>query len=534
MNLRILKIVYFLMWSIPLAIGQEKAITFDVTAFGAVGDGTTLNRKAIQAAVNACAQKGGTVYFPPGRYLTGSIVLASNVELYIQRGAIILGSTDIKDYQEFLPQLKSYNDAFLRHSMFYAEGKENISVRGEGTIDGQGGSFKVTTKVKPDRYMNRPFVIRFVQCKNVRIENITLQNSAMWMQQYLACEDVFIRGIKVFNHANKNNDMMDIDGCKNVVIADCIGDTDDDGITLKSTSPYRTENVTITNCIVSSHCNAIKTGTESTGGFRNISISNVIVKPSSADSVITGQRNGISGITLATVDGGILDGITISNIRIDGPQVPLFMRLGNRGRKHTESAPTPKVGVFRNVNISDVLATNVGSMGCSISGLPEYYAEGISLSDINIQFAGGGTNADATKEMPENEDHYPEATDWGMLPAYGLYIRHVKGISLNNIELKYGGNDVRPALVADDVIQLNVNALRAQAEVSSPSLFSLSNVQDVMIQSSKSLAPTNTLVTVRGGKSRNVSLIANDATNVENLLQADNATVVKTEGNARR
>jgi polygalacturonase len=520
------------LWLIPALAFTQSINVFDVTKFGAVSDGMTMNTKTIQRAVQACAEKGGTVFFPAGQYLTGSIVLESNVEIYVERGATILGSTNLADYKEFVPKLKSYNDLFLRHSLFYAEGKENISIRGEGTIDGQGAAFKVTTTTKPDRYRNRPYVIRFVECKNITIENVTLQKSAMWMQQYLACENLIVRGIRVFNHSNKNNDMIDIDGCKNVVMADCIGDTDDDAITLKSTSPSVTENVTITNCIVSSHCNAIKTGTESTGGFRNVSISNIIVKPSQADSVITGKRNGISGITLATVDGGILDGITISNIRIDGPEVPMFLRLGNRARKHTENAPTPSVGTFRNVSISDVIATNVGSTGCSISGIPNHFVENVSLSNIRIEFAGGGTAVDATKSMQGNEAEYPEATGWGTLPSYGFYVRHVKGISFNNIELKYRAKDVRPALDVDDVEEMNVNGFRAQVDSSAVALIILKNVTDVIIHSSRSLSPVQTFVTVQG-KSQGVALIANDTRNAKKVFLSEERRSVKAEGNVR-
>ena len=334
---------------------------YNVKDYGAAADGITLDTEAVRKAVADCAVSGGTVLFPAGKYLIGSVKLESNVEIYVQRGALILGSTNINDYEEYTPQLKSYNDYFLKHSLFYAEKAENISIRGEGTIDGQGSDFIITTDKKPDRYKNRPFVIRFVECKNVKVENVTLQNSAMWMQQYLACENLFIKGIKVYNHANKNNDMIDIDGCRNVVMSDCIGDTDDDALTLKSTSERITENVTITNCVLSSHCNAIKMGTESTGGFRNITISNIVVKPSDSPTKIYGQHRGISGITLGMVDGGILEGVTISNIRIDGPQVPIYMRLGNRARKHHDNAPKPGVGIFRDVNISDVIATNIQS-----------------------------------------------------------------------------------------------------------------------------------------------------------------------------
>ena len=279
--------------SLPAATprGDDRTV-FNVRSYGAVGDGSTNDRDALQRAIDSCARTGGTVWFPPGKYLTGSLELYDDVDLYVGRGATILGSTNLRDYREYIPKIPSYNDLFLRHSLLYAEGKHNISLRGEGTIDGQGSAFLVTTKVKPDRYKNRPYVIRFVGCKNVTVQDVTLQNSAMWMQQYLACEDVEIRGIRVYNHANLNNDMIDIDGCRNVVMADCIGDTEDDAITLKSTSPFITENVVITNCVVSSHCNAIKTGTESTGGFRNIAVSNIVIKPSAVTEGRVGHPAG--------------------------------------------------------------------------------------------------------------------------------------------------------------------------------------------------------------------------------------------------
>jgi len=254
------------------SLPAQSGSTYDIRSFGAVGDGITLDTQALQAAIDTCSRRGGTVIVPPGNFLTGSLRLRSNVDLYLAAGAVILGSTELKDYEEHTPAFQSYNDVFLKHSLFYAEQSDHITIRGEGTIDGQGSAFPTTTTVRPDRYRNRPFILRFIQCRFVRIEDVTMKNSAMWMQHYLACDDLLIRGIRVYNHANKNNDMMDIDGCRNVVISDCIGDTDDDAITLKSTSPRITENVVITNCVLSSHCNALKCGTESTGGFRNITV----------------------------------------------------------------------------------------------------------------------------------------------------------------------------------------------------------------------------------------------------------------------
>ncbi len=506
----------------------------NVKEYGAVGDGVVIETPAIQKAIDKSALSGGVVYFPPGKYLTGSIELKSNIEIYISPGATILGSTNIADYREYFPKMKSYNDSFLKHSLFYAEGAENISIRGEGTIDGQGSAFKVTTREKPERYKNRPYIIRFVECKNVKIENITMRNSAMWMQQYLACEDLFIRGIRVYNHANQNNDMMDIDGCRNVVISDCMGDTDDDAITLKSTSFSITENVVITNCVVSSHCNAIKLGTESHGGFRNISISNIVVKPSIDTEPIYGLPKGISGITLGMVDGGILEGVTISNIRIEGTQVPIYMRLGNRARKFYEGQPLPGVGIFKDVSISNVIATDIQSnIGASITGIPGHDIQNISLENITLEFPGGGTAEDALKSVPELEDHYPESTKWGALPSFGLFIRHAQNISLNNIELRLKSDDHRPAILCDDVKQLNIAGLKIGSGVLARNAIIFCGVNEGIIQSSFLYSPVNSFLKIEGERNKNIYLLNNILSNAGKTVDNRSGIKVIQSGNIK-
>lgn len=513
--------------------GMEGSHTFNVRSFGASGDGVTNDRVAIQHAIDSCALRGGSVLFPPGRYLTGSLVLKSHVDIYLVAGATILGSPDLKDYQEQIPALRSYNDAFLKYSLFYAEKAVDISIRGEGTIDGQGSAFEVTTTVKPDRYMNRPYVIRFVQCRSVRVQGVTLRNSGMWMQHYLGCEDLRIEGIRVFNHSNKNNDMMDIDGCKNVTISDCIGDTDDDGITLKSTSPLVTENVTITNCILSSHCNALKCGTESTGGFRNIVVSNIVVKPSVAETVLTGRAGGISGITLAVVDGGVMEGVTIGNIRIEGPQVPVYIRLGNRARKFAPDAPTPSVGVLRNVMIHDVIATDVGPVGCSISGLSGTPVEDIRLSNFRVTYAGGGTEHDAAKDPPELADGYPESTAWGNLPAYGLYVRHARGIAVTNWRLDYRVPDVRPVMVWSDVENGIVDGLNARVDALAKWFIILENSRGITIRHSNPESRTATFLNVRGERSEHIYMHGNILTNVTRDFVTERKGQIVSQGNLR-
>lgn len=498
---------------------NENTAVFNVKDYGAKGDGSTLDTPAIQAAVDACARTGGTVLLPPGTYLSGTIFMKSQVTLHISAGATLLGSTDLKDYPRIKPKFRSYNDAFQTQGFIFGENLQNIALVGRGTIDGQGGAFKIVNNKKPHRYKDRPFNIWLIACKNVLVENLTLRNSARWMQHYLACEDVVIRGINVFNHCNKNNDMIDIDGCRNVVVSDCFGDTDDDGITLKSTSGRITENVTITNCVISSHVNAIKLGTESHGGFRNITISNIVIKPSVSDTLIYGQPNGVGGITLGMVDGGILDGVLISNIRIDGAATPIFMRLGNRGRTYYEGQEKPPVGIFRNVKISNVIATGASDNGCSITGIPGHPIENVALSDIHIEFAGGGTLELASKVVPENEDGYPGSRIFGKLPAYGFFIRHVKGVSLRNMDLSFQKPDQRPALICDDVQDLNIAGLRAQAAAETPSLFRFVDTYEAFITGSRVADPVAVFLYVIGERTKGISLVTNDLRNAKQIVE---------------
>lgn len=503
---------------------------YDVRDYGASGDGTTLDTRAIQSAIDKCSGNGGEVLFPPGTYLTGSLYLRSNVTVYLQRGATILGSGRLEDYTAHISQVKSLNDAFLRYSLFYADGEKNISIEGDGTINGQGHFFKVTTKKKPDRYRNRPFIIRFVKCRNVRVEGVTLRNSAMWMQQYLACDDLTVKNITVFNHANQNNDMIDIDGCNNVIVSGCRGDTDDDGIVLKSTSRYPDENITITNCIVSSHCNAIKFGTESVGGFRNINISNIVVKPSVVRDVIFGKPDGISGITIAEVDGGSLRNINISGIVMSGPQVPIFLRLGDMHRKAAGYEKGDTVGVFKDVSITDVVATDIKSVGCSIVGLPGHPVEGVSLSDIRITFAGGVKKEDVTSSPDELRAHYPESTMWGNLPAYGFFIWHAKDISFDNIQLRFAKDDSRPAIYCDDVNGLRVNGLSADISDNADGFISIANTDNVVVRDSEPLGRTENFLYLNG-KVSGIDLIGNDLRLVRNLSAPMDYPGVEAAGN---
>jgi hypothetical protein len=470
-------------------VAAAEADEFPVTDYGAVGDGTTLNTAAIQAAIDACAAAGGgTVRIPAGRFLTGTLFMKSGVRLHLGMGAVLLGSTDRADYPLTLCAYPSRSDAYTARALLWGEGLRDIAITGHGTLDGQGAAFegKVATEEElaeitraleaqgrhaPEpRYYNRPYLIRFISCTHVRVEDVRMRDSAMWMQQYLNCEFVTVRGIHVVNHVAHNNDMIDIDGCRFVIISDCFGDTSDDALTLKSTGAAATEHVVITNCILSSHCNGLKMGTESAGGFRDIAISNCVIKRSDAPEVIAGRAEGLGGIALEIVDGGTMERVTISNMTIEGYTAPIFLRLGNRARPPRAADPAPPVGRMRDISLANIVATGASPVGCAIAGLPGHPIENLTISGVRLGFQGGGDALPEDYAVPEEEARYPESTMFGALPAYGLYIRHARNIALTNVTLAYEAAEARPAVVCDDVAGLRISGLNAARGPGTPAV----------------------------------------------------------------
>jgi polygalacturonase len=452
-----------------LCMAQVNAQRFNILDYGAVSDTSKLSTAAINKAVNACYKKGGgQVIIPAGNFKSGTITLLDNVELHLERGATIYASTSHQDFpRQQQPAYRSQKDPGGWHALIYAEGKKNIGITGFGTLNGQGAKQlpRVTGNVIDD-HDGRPRNILFISCKNITVEDITMLNSGMWNQHYLDCEDVTINNIRVYNHSNKNNDGIDFDGCRRAVLSNSILDSDDDCITLKSTGAAPCENITITNCIASSFCNAIKCGTESTGGFRNIVITGCVVKPSrcTTEPVFKTPRIGQTGIALEIVDGGVMEGVRIDNIVIEGTQCPIFVRLGNRARKHTAEAPAPGFGTMRNIAISNITAYNTGNFASSITGVPGAIIENISLDNIAITNKGGLNEGEYRKditEVEERETSYPDPTAWGYLPAYGFFIRHVKEITLSNITFRSVEKEPRMPVLADDVNDLFISNLHA-------------------------------------------------------------------------
>jgi len=475
---------------------------YDITKYGAIADGKTLCTDAIQKAIDACSDNGGgVVCLPAGRFISGTIALRSGVTLNLLAGCTLLGSTDLKDYPPYVQAFRSYTDNYTDKSLIYAEKVEHIAITGRGVIDGQGATFEGPYKV-------RPYMIRIIECNDVTVQDVKIINSPMWVQHYLACEDVRIDGITVKSLVNHNNDGIDIDCCRRVTISNCNILSGDDAIVLKSTADPICRDVVVSNCVLSSRCNALKMGTESNGGFQNIVLSNCAI-----------YDTRLAGVALEIVDGGIMDGVMVSNITMRNVGAPIFVRLGNRARPFKANMKKPTIGKLRNVTINNIEATGAGPTGCAISGLPGAFIENLTLNNLRLFFSGGGTKAEADREVPEKANSYPEYSMFGRLPAYGLYCRHVRGLKLVNLQLGADKNDSRHAVVFEDVESGTIEGLESTFTQGSRSILGFKNISNIIIRACRPPAGTDVFLQLEGPECKGIVLNSNDFAGVLNPVE---------------
>lgn len=467
--------------------GSGNASNFNVKSFGATGDGTTLDSPSINKAIDACAQAGGgTVYFPAGTYLCGSIHLRSNIHLLIDAGATILGAPQsMNAYDETEPWVNNpYEDGghcYFHNSLMWGVGLTNVSITGHGMINGGGlvhrdglldhmsgftdwDKSKTEAKDKeypPSRLGNKAIALKL--CRNVLIRDVTIFHGGHFAILVTGCINLTVDNVTM----DTDRDGIDIDCCKNTMVSNCrINSPNDDGLCPKSSfalgSNVITENLTIVNCQVSgfqegtlldgtmkpsrSGTGRIKFGTESNGGFRNVTVSNCTFRH-------------CHGLALEEVDGGILENITINNIAMmDVVDYPIYITLGARNR-----GPGATNGIVRNIQISNVVGTGIARMsGIQITGLPGDDVEGVHLDNIRLRFNGGGTADDAARDPKELGTGYPEPGKIGVMPAYGLFARHVRDLELDNVHVSFENDDARPAMVCSDVDGLEIDDFKGQ------------------------------------------------------------------------
>jgi hypothetical protein len=482
----IILMLFFFQLSFNFEMYANTKKDYLVTAYGAIGDGKTLNTNAIQKAIDAAFKnKGGRVIFPKGIFLSGSIELKSNVTLYFEEGTILLGSTNPKDYlnMDFDGRpISPKNDDNSQMALILAHKANKIELQGKGKIDGQGLKLALNIdslhhagvsidpnysyrRNRPNETM-RPKLFRFSQCDQVLVEGLTVGEASCWGLSFELCSNLILDNLAIVNRSYWNNDGIDITDCNNVKIINCNINAADDGICLKSYYPgYYNDNIYIANCTIRSSASAIKFGTASFGGFKNITIKDI--------NVVDTFR---SAIAIESVDGGFIENVSVSNIAAVNTGNAIFIRLGQRSGE--------KPGSIKNVSIKNVKVQvpfgrpdiNYDLRGpevdffhnpfpVSIVGIPGNHIQNVLLENIEISYPGRASKAMAyislsrLEQVPEEIKEYPEFSMFGELPAWGFYVRHVKEISFNNVKLTLDDVDYRPAFVFDDVEGLSMEKI---------------------------------------------------------------------------
>lgn len=507
--------------------------TYDIREFKAVGDGTTLDTNAIQAAIDACtASGGGIVLVPSGDFLSGTIWLKDNVTLHLAEGATLLGSKNQADYPAIPAPIQDVERKhYAMWALVYAENIANVTIEGRGRIAGQGGAF---WQPGYDR-SKRPRLVYMRGCKNVRLLDVTLFESAYWVANFVLCSNLMVRGITIDSWVAGNNDGLDVDSCDDVLISDCRIITEDDCIALKSAFPVPCRNVVITNCILKSTCGAVKFGTASVGGFKNITVSNCAVYDTEEPA-----------LKVLTADGGPLEDVTFSNIAMHNVSAPLWVRLANRGHEFgLKDLPQPRpVGMVRNILFNNILATiskaeiarnrpSKPQITISASGMPGHPIEGIVIDNLHVTFPGVGTLAEAKRSVEDIPDAtaveaqglgtvrlrgYPSHDNWGVLPCYGLYVRHARGVALRNIRFAVDGQDWRSFLLCHDVDDLEVTGLTAPVTGDEP-LIRLYQTRNALISGCRPIGSLTAFVRLEGQENAEVGLIGNDFRRVKKVCE---------------
>ena len=440
-------------WKVPNKI-------FKVEDFGAKGDTTTNNTIAIQNTINACSNYGGgRVLFSKGAYMTGTIILRSNVMIEVLKDAKIIGSVHLNDYPEKREAFKSVNSEIHKYrlSLIYAEACTNVGISGKGEIYFRGEKSNFPGDETTSDIVGRPFGIRMIDCKNIVVEDIYLHNSAAWMQSYLKCENLIFDSVKVLNQANYNNDGLDIDGCKNVVVKNCFINSEDDAMCLKGSSGIANYNILIQNSVFITSCNALKIGTDTRSNFYNIIARNLKIGGIPDSLYVIKSHEASTGITLATVDGGNVDKILISNVEINRTRCPIFLRIGNRMRVLPNTL-TPNVGELKNIIIQNITGNNNFIQGSLITGINGHPIQNITINNYKINFIGGGDSTLLNRTVPDKENGYPDAQSFlkDGLPANGFYIRNANNISFNKAQVIASKPDKRPFLIKGEGT-ININ-----------------------------------------------------------------------------
>lgn len=402
----------------------------------------------IQEFIDQCSENGGgKVILEKGTYVSGTLCLKDGVTLYLERGALLLGSGDIGDYPD---NASCFTDAVGHKrgkALICAFGADGIGLEGEGVVDGRGGEFPPE---HPD-HLIRPFLVRLVECRNVSVKGIGLRQSAAWCLHIQDSVGVRVEDISIFNRCNGNNDGIDIDGCSDVRIENCMIDSGDDALCLKSTSNHSCRNIRIKGCQVTTNWAGFKIGTESVGDFEDIEVSGCTFYDVKGCAV-----------KVVPVDGGNVRGLYLHDLVMHNCTGPVFFSTGERLRQYFD-VRRQQPGSMEQVRLERIRVHAVSARGGTyegrpwgnakgcivLSGLKEYPLKDFLIKDCEFSMPGG-MGEGPRGPVPEMGVQYPEFHLFDPLPCWGIYVRHGQNIVFENIRMEKRGEDARPMACAED------------------------------------------------------------------------------------
>lgn len=449
-----------LFFNLPIALffifSNTSAQTYNVKDYGAVNDGTTLNTIAIQTAINECTRNGGgTVLLAGGgNYMTGTLYLKDNVTLHIGNGTVLLGSPNYKDYATDTHKNMYKNEPHMDRCLIFAKDATSIAIEGYGTIDGNGH------KEFFNKDTGRPMMIRFLNCKDIHLNDITLINPAAWTSAWLYCDAISVSGITIVSRVNGNGDGLDFDGCTDVRVINSTFDTSDDSICLQASRPDRPcKNVVVSNCTFTSKWAGMRIGLLSRGNIESVSVTNCTFRDIQ-DSGLKIQQN----------EGGEMKNMVFSNLVMENVPRPIFMTFcQQRASNETPEGQFEPLKRMHNFIFSNIVVDNSkGDKNSAFffTGLPGHKIEEVVLKDIHLTISGGGTKEDAQKVKIKEytidvlDGWWPEFHLVGTLPASGIYARHIDGLVLENIQVNTIAKDARKVVVFDDVSNARIRDVR--------------------------------------------------------------------------
>ena len=489
---------------------------YNIRDFGAKGDGVTLDTSAMQAAIDACNKdQGGTVLVPAGVFVIGTVELKSDVTLHLAAEGKLLGSGDGKRYRA-VNAIPLSGDTTLEDgnwALIYAVDARNFAVEGPGTIDGQGGQFRSPRRgVPPPSGLEgerRPYHLLFYRCENFSVRDIFLKDCAYHSVRIVQSGYMKLEGIRIHNRVNYNNDGFHFVSARHVYMSNCDVQCQDDACALFGSCQF----ITVTNCSFSTRWSVFRFG----GGIaENITVSNCLIYDTYG-----------CPIKIRGGEGPRLENISFSNLVMKNVTGPISICLGPRNREPGESPSEPQrtEGTVRNISFRGIHATvsvpaplpevpfdsgyEPGEIKSCIglSGVGAYL-ENISFDDVHVTFPGGGTAEEgALRDVPKVVGEYYAA---GVFPAYGLYARNVRGLTLNNVRFDVAGAELRPAVIFDHVEDAAVNGLSLQADPKAESVARFIDSSDVLLSAVRVTKPGPVFLRVEGASSHGITIDGGD------------------------